>query len=198
MRETLHRSLRFVGTGHCLGDSEDQLGEALKLEPTVMSAIMLAEFEEWLTQRNNALAIPMTVVARTPGSIRLTFVGVIDAIEVFVLLDELVVAVQYKEICWDILAEFECTPVHVADGFVCSHCAPADRQVYATYSALLGDHVFEPLARWIGTSLMPARALGLGGNCEHGNTWAGLIPAEQRRDYSAIVPLRTLSVASLL
>jgi hypothetical protein len=190
MRETLHSVLRFVCAGPCLDHSEDQLDEALKLEPTVMSAIMLAEFEEWLTQRNNALAIPMTVVARTPGSIRLTFVGIIDAIEVYVLSNELVVAVQYKEICWDILAEFGCIPVHLAEGFVCSHCAPADRQVYATYSALIGDHVFEPLARWIATSLMVARALGLGGNRDGGNTWAGLIPAEQRRDYSAIIPLR--------
>jgi hypothetical protein len=163
-----------------------------------MGAMMLAEFEEWLTQRNNTLAIPMTVVARTPGSIRLTFVGVIDAIEVFVLLDEIVVAVEYKEICWDILVECECTPVDVVGGFVCSHCAPADRQVYATYSGLVGDHVFEPLARWIETSLKPARALGLGGNRDRGNTWAGLIPAEQRGDYSAIIPLRTRPVASLV
>jgi hypothetical protein len=150
---------------------------------------MLTSFEEWLSQQNSALAIPMTVVARTPGSIRLAFAGIIDAIEVFVLLNEIVVAVQYKEMCWDILVEFECTPVPVADGFVCSHCAPADRQVYATYSGLVGDHVFEPLARWIETSLKPARALGLGGNRDRGNTWAGLIPAEQRRDYSAIIPL---------
>jgi hypothetical protein len=85
MRETVHRALRFVSIGHCLSDSEDRLGEALKLEPTAMGAIMLAEFEEWLTQRNNALAIPMTVVVRTPGSIRLTFDTIIDAIEVFVL-----------------------------------------------------------------------------------------------------------------
>jgi hypothetical protein len=162
-----------------------------------MGAIMLVEFEEWLTQRNNTLAIPMTVVVRTPGSIRLTFVGVIDAIEVFVLLDEIVVTVQYKEICWDILAEFECTPVHVAKGFACSHCAPADRQLYATHSALFGNHVFEPLAQWIKTSLMPARALGLGGSRDSGSTWAGLIPAEQRRDYSAIVPIRTGSVDAL-
>jgi hypothetical protein len=160
-----------------------------------MGANMLTAFEEWLTQRNSSLAIPMTIVVRTPGSIRLTFNGIIDAVQSFVLRDEVVVTVEHKNMCWDILADFECTPVHVAHGFVCSHCAPADRQVYATHSALLGDHVFEPLAQWIATSLMPARALGLGNSRESDDTWAGLVPADQHKDYSVIIPLHTLSVS---
>jgi hypothetical protein len=191
MPKTLHSALRFVCAGPCLEDQPDESDVAIKFGPSrVMVTNMLTAFEEWLTQQNSSLAIPMTVVARVPGSIRLTFDTIIDVIEVFVLWDAVLVTVEHKNMCWDILVEFECTPVAVAGGFVCSHCAPADRQVYATHSALFGDHVFEPLAQWIKTSLAPSRALGLGGSRDSGITWAGLIPANQRRDYSAIIPLR--------
>jgi hypothetical protein len=132
----------------------------------------------------------MTAVVRSPGSIRLRFVGIIPAVEVLVLRDEVVVMVEHDGICWDLLAEFECKPVAAAGGVACGHCDPRDRVVYPTHEALFVGLVFEPLVEWIAGSLMPARSLGLGGSNQSGSTWAGLLPADQTKDYSIIVSLR--------
>jgi hypothetical protein len=48
------------------------------------------------------------------------------------------------------------------DGVVTGHGDPDDRQVCPTNSAMFGEYVFEPLADWIATSLVPARAIGFG------------------------------------
>jgi hypothetical protein len=151
---------------------------------------MMVAFEEWFAKPNNMLAIPMTVVARAPGSIRLRFIGIIQAIEVLVVRDEIVVIVTHEDICWDILAEFECTPVLVTGGVACGHGDPPDRVVYPRHQALFIDHAFGPFAEWIATSLMRARALGLGGSSDSGSTWAGLLPVDQTKNYGVIIPLR--------
>jgi hypothetical protein len=152
---------------------------------------MLTAFDEWLAEHGETLAIPMTVVALAPGSIRLRFIGIIACIEVMVLLQgEIVVIITNEDICWDILAEFECAPTVVTGGVECGHGDPDDRQVYPSHQALFVRHMFEALADWIATSLVPARALGLGGSSGSGSTWAGLLPADQTKDYSVIVPLR--------
>jgi hypothetical protein len=151
---------------------------------------MLTAFGKWFADHNRSLAIPMTVVARAPASIRLRFIGIIDIVEVLVLADEVVVIVEQEGICWDLLAEFQCIPVLVTGGVTCAHCGRVDRVIYPTHEALFVGHVFEPFAEWITTSLMPARALGLGGSSDSGSTWAGLLPGDQHRDYSVIVPLR--------
>jgi hypothetical protein len=155
---------------------------------------MLTAFEGWLAEHRETLAIPMTVVARAPASIRLRFDGIIACIEVLVLQDEIVVIVTHEEIGWDLLAEFQCTSVAALGGFVSSYGNPDERQVYPTNAAMFVGHVFEPLAEWIATSLLPARSLGLGGRIESGNTWAGLLPGDQHQYYSIIVPLRSLPV----
>jgi hypothetical protein len=151
---------------------------------------ILTAFEGWLAKHNSTLAITMTVVARAPASIRLRFVGIIDAIEVFVLRDEIVVTVEHEDLCWDILAKFQCTPLLVTGGVACGHCDPADRVVHPTHQAQFVEQVFEPLADWIATSLVTARALGLGGSNESGSTWAGLLPANPTKDYDVIVAIR--------
>ena len=155
-----------------------------------MSSDMFAAFGEWLAEHGETLAIPMIVVARAPGSIRLTFAGIIDAVEVFILANDIFVTVCHDERCWDILAEFECVPLVVPDGVTCSHCDPADRVIYPDKRLLFSEHMFEPLGEWIAISLAPARALGLGGSSKSGSTWAGLLPADQHQDYGVIVPLR--------
>jgi hypothetical protein len=155
---------------------------------------MLTAFDEWLAEHGETLAIPMTVVARAPASIRLRFIGIVACIEVLVLQGEIVVIVTHEDIGWDILAEFECASAAVLGGVVAGHGEPDDRQVYPTNAALFVGHVFEPLAGWIATSLMPARSLGLGGSNESGNTWAGLLPGDQHQYYRVILPLRSLPV----
>jgi hypothetical protein len=101
------------------------------------------------------------------------------------------VFVTYEDICWDILAVFECKPAAAASGVACGHGDPDDRQAYPTNSAVFSDQGFEPLADWIATSLKPARAIGLSGRSDSGSTWAGLLPADQTKDYSVIIPLRS-------
>jgi hypothetical protein len=151
---------------------------------------MLTAFEQWLAENNNTLVIPLIVVARAPGSIRLTFAGIIEALEVLAVDGEIVVTVTHDDLCWDILVEFGCQPMLVTGGVVCGQCGPPDRTLYPSYQALFVGHVFQPFAEWIESSLMPARALGLGGSNESGSTWAGLLPGDQAKDYHIIVPLR--------
>jgi hypothetical protein len=160
----------------------------------VMVMDMLTAFDEWLAEHGETLAIPMTVVARAPASIRLRFDGIIDCIEVLVLQCEIVVIVTHEDVGWDILAEFECASVTALGGVLAGHGDPDDRQVYPTNAAMFAGDVFEPLAEWIAISLMPARSLGLGGSNESGITWAGLLPGDQHQYYSVIVPLRSLPV----
>lgn len=155
-----------------------------------MVANMLIAFEEWLAERGETLAIPMTVVARAPASIRLRFVGIIACIEVLVLHGEIVVIVTHEDIGWGLLAEFEFASVAALGGLVASYGDPDDRQVYPTNAALFVGHVFEPLADWIATSLMPARSLRLGGSSRSGRTWAGLLPGDQHQYYGVVLPLR--------
>jgi hypothetical protein len=153
---------------------------------------MLTAFDEWLAERGETLALSMTIVARASASIRLRFDGIIDCIEVLVLADEVVVFVEHDGFCWDLLAEFECASVAVPGGVGTGFCDPDDRQTYPTNAAMFVGHVFEPLAEWVAASLLPARFLGLGGSKQSGSTWAGLLPADQTKDYSVIVPLRTI------
>jgi hypothetical protein len=165
----------------------------------VMAMDMLTAFEGWLAEHHETLAIPMTVVARAPGSIRLRFIGIIACIEVLVLQGEIVVIVTHEDIGWDLLAEFECDSMAALGGVADDHGDPDDRQMYPISAAMFVGHAFEPLAVWIATSLMPARSLGLGGSNESGSTWAGLLPGDphqysgdQHQYYSVIVPLRSL------
>jgi hypothetical protein len=159
-----------------------------------MAANMLTAFDEWLGKRNGSLAIQMAVAARAPASIRLRFVGISACIEVLVLADEVVVIVTREDICWDILAEFECKSVAAASGVASGHGNPDDRQAYPTNFALFSDFVFGPLADWIATSLMPARAIRFGGSRRSGSTCASLLPADPITNCSTIVSLRSLSV----
>jgi hypothetical protein len=156
-----------------------------------MSPEMLAAFDKWLAEHGDTLAIPMIVVTRTSGSIKFTLDGITDAIEVMVLCDGIFVTVNYQGECWDILAEFECVPVLVPGGIACGHCDPADRIIYPTHQMLFVEHVFQPFAEWIETTLVPAEAIGLDGNSGDGTAWAGLLPTNQTKDYSIIVPLRS-------
>jgi hypothetical protein len=157
-----------------------------------MAPEMLAAFDEWLAERGETLTIPMTVVARAPGSIRLTFAAIIDAVEVLILSNEIVVTVGHDERCWDILAEFECVPLVVPGGVTCSHCDPADRVIYPDNRVLFLEHLFEPLAQWIATTLFPADAIGLYGTSGDGATSATLLSAKDYRGYDVIIPLRPL------
>ena len=155
---------------------------------------MLTAFDEWLAERGDTLVLSMTIVARAPASIRLRFDGIIDCIEVLVLADEVVVLVEHEGFCWDLLAEFECALVPAPGGGVASLCDPDDRQAYPTNAAMFVGHVFEPLAEWVAASLIPARFLGLGGSRQSGSTWAGLLPADQTKDYGVILPLRAFLI----
>jgi hypothetical protein len=156
-----------------------------------MPADILEAFDEWFSKHNSSLAIPMTIVARAPGSIRLTFNGRVDAIEVIVLADEIVVTVQHEGHCWDILASFEVAPTGVADGVVCGLCDPSNRAVYPTRRALFVEHVFQPFAEWVERKLAPTRALGFGGSIGDGSTWAVLLSDKDCRGYSVVLPLWT-------
>ncbi len=155
-----------------------------------MSSDMLAAFDDWIAEQNGLLAIPLTVVARAPGSIRLTFDGVIKAVEVIVVRDEIMVLVEHGGVCYDILADFECSPVIVTDGVVCGLCDEVGRTIYPTRQTLFVEHVFRPFADWIRTKLVPADALGLGGGRHEGATWAVLLSDDDYKGYEVIVPLR--------
>jgi hypothetical protein len=159
-----------------------------------MDMDMLTAFDEWLTERSETLALSMTMVARASASFRLRFDGIIDCIEVLVLADEVVVLVEHEGFCWDLLAEFGCASVLALGGGLAGLCDPDDRQAYPTNAAMFVGHVFEPLAEWVAASLIPARSLGLGGSRQSGSTWAGLLPADQTKDYNVILPLRTLTI----
>ncbi len=155
-----------------------------------MATYMLAAFDEWISANNGRLAIPMTVVARASGSIRARFVGVISAIEVVVVRDEIMVSVEHDGGCCDILADFESSPVMVTGGVVCGLCDPDHQEVYQTRQALFVEHVFQPFAEWVETKLVPADAIGLGGSIDEGATWAVLLSDGDHKDYKVIVSLR--------
>ncbi len=155
-----------------------------------MSGDMVTTFDEWIAANNSSLAIPLTMVARAPGSIRLTFDGIIEAIEMIVVRGEIVVSVEHDGVCYDILADFECAPVKVAGGVVCGLCDSDHRKVYPTDQALFVEHVFQPFAEWVETKLVPADAIGLGGSVEDGATWAVLLSDVDHKGYKVIVRLR--------
>lgn len=132
----------------------------------------------------------MLVLERSDTAITLRFAGIIDAIEIGVLCNEISVAVNHNGLNWDTLQWFECEPKVVSGGVVCDLCDPAEQLVYATHCALLHDHLFEPLEEWIEAKLFPAYAIGLG-QSDGGSTWAGLLcPGDNHRGYSVFLPLR--------
>jgi hypothetical protein len=89
----------------------------------------LVLFEQWLAAHNSLLAISMLVIERASDSITLRFAGIIRAIEVDVLCDEIVISVSHDTLNWDTLLWLDCEPKAVGDGVVCDLCEPAQQRI---------------------------------------------------------------------
>lgn len=101
---------------------------------------------------------------------------------------EIVVAVDYEGVTWDLLTCIELSEIHQPDGYSCELCDPANRMLYPTRTALLEAELFEPLATWVNEKLSPACWLLL--KKTDGCTWvelAGAIPPESVFEENCIV-----------
>jgi hypothetical protein len=161
----------------------------------LMSADLFVAFDDWLNQHGSRLAIPAQIIERNLDMIRLRFTGIADVIEIIVVRHEISVVVNHRGQTWDTLAWFDCAPRTASRGVFCCMCLGEDRAIFPHHQALFADHLFQPFAEWVVTKLPPAAELGLGGQADD-STWATLLPANNRRGYSVVIPLHPPAAAA--
>jgi hypothetical protein len=160
----------------------------------LMSADLFTAFDHWLADQGNTLAVPVRVIERDLDMITLKLAGISDAIEIIVVRNEIMVVVTHDGGVWDTLMWIDCKPRVGAGGVYCRRCEPAFRSAFPTHQALFSDHLFQPLAEWIKAKLMPMVSIGLGDS--NGSRWATLLPADDHRGYSLVIPLRAATAAA--
>jgi hypothetical protein len=131
-------------------------------------------FVDWYRQQPDRLPVPVSYGGRKRDSLQLTLTGLHPAL-VVTLTWELVIAVEWQDHCWDLLACFEAAPIHRTDGYYCDLCLPEAQVPYHSREALWQNHLFEPFADWLTHKLLPARWLGLYSLEGRGVTWAKLL-----------------------
>ncbi len=129
-------------------------------------------FVDWLSESRDRFSIPV-MMRRTDHVIDFSFEGIHPAIQgALVNWEELNVAVDWQDVCWDLIISLDVSPEKTEGGYICTMCDPDKRTVFPSKEALWRDHLFEPLLKWVNDDLANAHWLGIYGT--EGATWVKL------------------------
>lgn len=147
-------------------------------------------FLSWYKHNRDRFTIALQLGRRNDRSWRFQFVGMTPQVSAYLSRNELGIAVEWRDECWDLLACFEAAPIMRGDFYVCDLC-PAEQKGFPLREALWFDHLFEPFLEWVNNSFAPAHWLEL-------QAWGGSTQARLTSHPGASapnlisIPLRTL------
>lgn len=141
---------------------------------------LLPTFLAWLDETRPRLALAVHPQRSTPDVIEFSFGLANPVLEgALTARGDLVVSVEWKDECWDLLLSEEVRPRKTAQGFVCVLCeSQGDHRIFPSLEALYHDHLFHPLEDWINTKLAKAHAVALYRTDGGDSTWARLISCD--------------------
>ena len=157
-------------------------------------------FRDWLAANPGHLPVRPESIRRTRSHVSFGFAGITPAIRVVLTKDMLdVVALRDGE-CVDLLLALDVNIQRQRSGrYRCSACEsvgdlPAQVTEFPSRPALWCDHLYEPLAHWVESSLLKASRLNYTSEPEG---WkAARLVADAERCESEAIGMKTLSKSS--
>ena len=150
----------------------------VKVRPRIQRA-----FFRWLAQNQNRLVLELFIENRTDRYVEFSFVGVNGTISATLNGYEIYVSAKLKGECWDLLGDWDSSPIHCPSGYFCKSCRdhfitnnPSNEftRFFSSREAVWVDDIFEPFLKWINEDLATSKWLGFYG--ELGNaTWVKLM-----------------------
>ena len=139
-------------------------------------------FLKWHAENQARFVVRLELLKRTDDCLDIGFRGISRVLSATVTDDEIIVAVNWDGICWDLLQDFETYPKRVPGGYVCRECPANIRPVFPSRSGLWRAEVFEPFLQWVNQDLARAEAVSISGTRGR-MTWASLVrrPGDDQR-----------------
>jgi hypothetical protein len=138
-------------------------------------------FTHWLKGNRHRFPVQPSVTIKPETGFIITFPGMAPEIEVLAMgrtggYAEIVVSVDYRDECWDLVEDFEVVVRrHSSHIHSCDWCLPEAKQIFRSRLDLLANHLFGPLLRWAEKNLTTSRWACLFGS---GSTWVEMVNEE--------------------
>jgi len=136
-------------------------------------ARLLRAYEAWYASHGHEVPFALRAAQDRRG-IELTPGGVNPALGIFMRPTGLDVTVSWQGECWDLLLSVDLEAKSTGTGWHCELCEPDGRANFDTLEALWVDHLFNPMADWLRTVLMPGKFLVMERTAERGATWVSV------------------------
>ena len=121
-------------------------------------------FLNWIGSSKSRLQIQIEPRDCRRRFLEFGFKGITPALKALLDDENLLVSVDRRGECWDLIYASEIS-VRRHDGmYECGECTPDQRTRYDTPEALWIDHLFEPFLQWINEELSQAASLALYGS----------------------------------
>jgi hypothetical protein len=134
---------------------------------------LFSAYEAWYASHRHEVPFVLQAAQDRRG-IELTLQGVHPALGIFMRPTGLDVTVRWQGECCDLLLSVDLEAKSTGAGWHCEVCEPDGRANFDTLEALWVDHLFNPLADWLRTVLVPGRFLVLECTAECGATWVSV------------------------
>lgn len=118
-------------------------------------------FISWLKSNEDRFAIPLILGKQSDQILEIGFKEITPVISAILIRDEITVAVEWNEECWDLLASFESAPIKRKNAYICQMCSHRVRQLFPSREELWSNHLYVPFLEWVNTRLQPSNWLAI-------------------------------------